>query len=289
MTNADLLITMVLNEGRKLIQPNNDETRKTSKTKVERRGRDYADALNQGRQRDFSYGLGRSRNHHLNAVVRHILPSLSMCLRHTNLTTDPMSLELAQGLPENHPNGGMGYTRVAAHFKSSDGPDRIIWDEYHRHLNDLADHIDKHVKRMSKKMNFVSPLKRHDTVDHRGFGFDTSELGEIMTAHYNPHSADPGNTTLVHPADDHLRVLSRDRLVAMLDRYYRGNQWAKRGYRTSQDPRNFGGVGYDVPPYERVKTPAAAKLVAASKKISIRKGWEDMIARNVEAKAVGLR
>lgn len=284
---ADTLIYLVLNEGRKVIRPNVDSTRQDSKRKIEKRANEYKGALEQGRKRDYSYGLGRSRNHHLNAVVRHILPSLSTCLRHTNLTTDPMSFQFAQELPANHPDGGMGYSSAANHFgskESIDSPDRPIWDEYHRHLNDLADHIDKHVKRMGKKINFVSPLKRHDTVDHRGFGFDTSELGEIMTAHYDPNSANKNNTSLVHPADDHLKVLSRGRLVAMLDRFYRGGQWARRGSRTSQEPRNFGGVGYHVPPYERVETLAAARVVAASKKISIPKGWKAMIARNERSK-----
>jgi hypothetical protein len=127
---------------------------------------------------------------------------------------------------------------------------------------------------------FKSP-DQHDNTDHRGMGFDTSELGEIMTAHINFGVGGDGNLSMIHPSDGKLRLGSKDRLVAMLDRFYRGNKSGLLA-RTSQEPMNLERLGSPLP--DRARSPEASRLVTASKQISIPKGWKAMIDRNERSK-----
>jgi hypothetical protein len=272
--------------------------------------------------RDYSYGIGSSRNHHLNAIVRHILPSFGKLLNHSttyftgHMEGEPRGLSSRMG-----EFSSLGYQGAVSFFNElpKDHPHRIIWDEYHRHISDLADHIDKHTKRMAKKItpvynpvDFYNPaattkdqikrwdlqtrLATHDTADHRGKGFDPSQLGEIMAVHGDPDAAEDKSTKytpLLHPEDQNLPVISKPRLRAMLDRFYRGGNWLRQP-RASMDPVSLPPLHHPDDPLGNFPSPInayrarkAMQLISASRKMGIPQGWKTRGSARIDPKPYG--
>lgn len=295
--NADILIKMVLAEGVKhVIIPNYKEEPDSAvppfptDPKIDARARKlYPFQREPGHkapktrdENDKMYGFGRSRNHHLNAVQRHILPSLGTMMQQIR----PLDF-----YGPNHPADS--YTQLSKDMedrrsKISD-QDREIWNEYNRHLTDLAHHIHRTIMKRRGKVRAhggsTSGIEthddgwqrqavanmHHDVLDHRGLGTDISHFGELITAFTNPdiqYSFEKAteHSSLQH-GDRHLANHSVEQLRARLDSFYR----RKEGNMT-------GPVGRAVVPKE-----SHQRILQASKQISIPKGWKT-IARNKKSK-----
>lgn len=278
MNIADLLISMVLDEGkiRHLAIPDFDDTVSVNpfeagvNPRVAKRalgftggtfypkGHFIPDFAKAGVRNslDYTYGPTRSPNHHMNAVVRHILPTLGSMLGDTR----------TKGYSDIK---GTGFYKKTEPLSPRHAE---IFKEYDRHLTDLADHF---INRFNnrKKNNRIYGGKmsdlidradqydaeadlRHDTVDHRGHGLDVSQFGEILATHLSP-KANISRMAL-HPRDrglndDH----TVDQLKARLDRFFRGKKIFNNDIEDSRSP--VPEEHYD-------------RILAASKKISIPKG-----------------
>lgn len=159
------------------------------------------------------YGAGRSPNRHLNAVVRHILPSLGSMLAGTR---------------------GKGYSQINKDH-SREGQEMAIlspregeiFKEYDRHLTDLANHIYKrqvHRKKNNREHIIGDPTSRrfdmHDMMGHRGGDGDIHRLGEVIISFIEPKDSEDRKNNL-HSQDHHLEDYSLPQLKARLDHFYR--------------------------------------------------------------------
>lgn len=282
---ADLLIRMTLHEGRKVVLVTSgdyDRSLRYATPEIDQRGRDVysggisGKGVNTPRKiKDTQYGVGKSRNHHLNAVVRHVLPSLGSMLgetyKHKNGNYHGIKASTSKG------SNGFEFLGSSAH-----GKEREVWDEYDRHLTDLANHIHKHIQRMDKKIKVVGmhPTRgmggdsdtRHDRYEHGGYGFDISHLGEILSAHiasYKYGDMETLSSPTVHDTDADLNIKTGtlDSLKSMLDTFYRGGEY-------------FGGgnldrkLGHEIAlPLKDTEPRTRERLLNSSRKISIPAGW----------------
>lgn len=266
--DADLLIKKVLAEGVKhVVVPDYDPVMpRRDDPKVVKRAVKFA-SMEKGStldRIDYAYGPGLSRNHHLNAVVRHVLPSLGSMVAGS---------ESMSGPSKQH-----GYSKMKSIVSGLSGQEREIWNEYDRHLSDLAFHIHKTITKRTGKMRVVGgklprnvnaltrASLRHDVVDHRGLGNDISLLGEIISTFHNPH-LNPGKDGL-HPDDHHLENGSIDNLKAHLDKFYRGKEYFDTS--TKAQPPKLKKEDYN-------------RILKASKKISIQLGWKRKSEQRREA------
>lgn len=284
--NVDLLIKQVLIEGRKVVLVTHDDYDKSKRyatPKIDRRSKDAYPGGITGRGvnsprniKDIQYGTGKSRNHHLNAVVRHVLPSLGAMLGdtygHENGNYHGIKDRISKG------KTGFEFLGDRAH-----GKEREVWDEYDRHLTDLADHIHKHIKRMDKKVKVVGmyPTRgmggdsdsRHDQYEHGGYGFDISHLGEILAAHVASSKYGDMETLeppTVHESDSNLKPGTVGALKSMLDTFYRGGEYFGGG---NLDRRFDHEMAY---PLRDTEPNTRERLLHSSRKISIPTGWRGL-------------
>lgn len=274
---ADLLITAVLNEGkiRHLVLPPFhvlNSFRDYANPRIAKRAtalqgydEDGVPLKTETQRRSVRFGPGLSPNRHLNAVVRHILPSLGRMFTGTY---------------------DMGYSQINPDAKDRgqkkvqlDPKQHEIFKEYDRHLTDLANHIisrNQERQKNNREYNRISPREavlksqedisigtavnkvadqRHDQIEHRGTGWDISEFGEVLTGFLSPQ-ADLSRGGL-HAAD---RDLDDDhtigQLKARLDHFYRNR-------------KGLEDLDIDHPP---VPKEHHDRILSASRKISIPAG-----------------
>lgn len=267
---AGYLISLVLDEGkvRHLVLPKFDIEKnfidyadsKIAKRVIKLQAYDTQDTPRRtdSQNRSVLFGPGLSPNRHLNAVVRHILPSLGQML----IGTD-----------------GLGYSEIKPDAKQFqlDPKQHEIFKEYDRHLTDLANHMhsrhqerqknnrehgsispETEADRLGTSIQFVKSKianQRHDQAEHRGTGWDVSEFGEVLTGFLSPES-DVSKGGL-HRAD---RNLGDDHTIeqfkARLDHFY----------------RNHSGLEGDDIKHPVVPERHYDRILSASKKISIPAG-----------------
>ena len=279
---ADLLISTVLNEGRKVVlvtRTDYDKSKRYSTPEIDQRSNTIypnggsGKGLNNPRNiNDIQYGVSKSRNHHLNAVVRHVLPSLGSLLgdtyEHKNGNYSSIKSNISAG-------------KVGFEFLGStaSGKEREVWDEYDRHLTDLANHIHKHTKRRDKKIKVIGmsttrdgtvPDSRHDDYEHGGYGFDVSRIGEVLAVHISDSKyggMKNVNPFMVHKGDKYLASGTVDSIKSMLDTFYRGGKY----FSSTNLNRKLGKeVALSLSNEHPNKKD---RIIRSSRKISIPAGW----------------